>query len=324
MNEIIILLETLETLSALEGHPLARDASLETVCADIASRYDFLHSAAEVQLMDSMVRIRSSGPSEEDQAEAGRLFERAGRRARDGEYVRVVALCRQALSLQPALHQARRELVRAYFETDDRANAQAALWQALRLNPRDAWSLVALAGLLVEGGEADKVERLARMALELGPANAQALEALGQAQLRAGHEQEALGAFGRALWLKPQLVEARLGSARALLRQNKAEESLALLAPPGVGHEFPHHRPAVQDLLDVAVLPGPALFLPGTPDRHLAQMPVEEPRDPPLAPAPQRQPEDQPHDLGPLRDDLVLLAVSGNPQPARAGTLRCH
>jgi tetratricopeptide (TPR) repeat protein len=179
--------------------------------------------------MDSMVRIRSASPSEEDQAEAGRLFERAGRRARDGEYERAAALCRQALSLQPALHEARRELVRAYLETGDRANAQAALWQALGLNPRDTWALVTLAGLLVEGGEADKAERLARMALNHEPANAEALDALGRAQLRAGHEQEALGAFERALSLKPQLTAARLGSARALLRQNKPEESLALL-----------------------------------------------------------------------------------------------
>ena len=73
---------------------------------------------------------------------------------------------------------------------------------------------------------------------------------------------------------------------------------LAVLAPPGVGHELPHHRPAVQDLLDVAVLPGPALVLPVPPHRHLVQVPVEEPRDLPLAPPAQRQPEDQWDDLG--------------------------
>ena len=141
----------------------------------------------------------------------------------------MAALCRQALSLWPALHEARRELVRAYIETDDRANARAALWQALWLNPRDTWSLVTRADLLVESGEADKAERLARMALELEPANTDALDALGRAQLQAGHEREALGAFGRALSLKPQLAAARLGSARALLRQNKTEEALAFL-----------------------------------------------------------------------------------------------
>jgi Flp pilus assembly protein TadD len=75
------------------------------------------------------------------------------------------------LSLQPVLHEARRELVRANLETSDVANAQAELWRAIWLNPRDAWSLVTLAGLLVEGGEAAKAERLARTALELEPAN---------------------------------------------------------------------------------------------------------------------------------------------------------
>jgi hypothetical protein len=98
-NEITIPLETLETLTALEGHPLARDASLETVCANIGSRYDFLPQPVEIRLADAIVTIRWAAQSEEDQAEAARLFERAGRRAREGECERVVALCRQALSL---------------------------------------------------------------------------------------------------------------------------------------------------------------------------------------------------------------------------------
>jgi tetratricopeptide (TPR) repeat protein len=229
MNEITILLETLATLAALQGNPLAFDVSREMLCANIGSRYDFLPQPVEIRLADAIVTIRWADQSEEDQAEAVRLFERAGRRAREGEYERVGALCRQALSLQPTLYEARRDLARAYLETGDRANAQAALWQALWLNPRDTWALVTLAGLLVEGGEADKAERLARMALELEPANTDALDALGRAQLQAGHEREALGAFGQALLLKPQLTAARLGSARALLRQDKPEEALAFL-----------------------------------------------------------------------------------------------
>ncbi len=229
MNEITIPLETLATLAALQSSPLARDVSPEMLCSELSSRFDFLQQPVDVRLQDSMVSIQWADESEEDQAEAARLFERAGRRAREGDYERVAALCRRALSLWPALHEARRELVRAYLETDVRANAQAALWQALWLNPSDAWSLVTLVGLLVEGGAMDKAERLARMALELEPANAEAIEGLGQAQLRAGHEREALGAFRQALSLKPQLTAARLGSARALLRQNKPEESLALL-----------------------------------------------------------------------------------------------
>jgi tetratricopeptide (TPR) repeat protein len=229
MNEITIPLETLATLGTLQGRPLARDVSPEMLCANIGSRYDFLPQPVEIRLADAIVTIRWANQPEEDQAEAARLFERAGRRAREGEYERVGALCRQALSLQPTLYEARRDLARAYLETGDRANAQAALWQALWLNPRDTWALVTLAGLLVEGGESDKAERLARMALNIEPANAEALDALGRAQLRAGHEQEALGAFGRALSLKPQLTAARLGSARALLRQDKPEEALAFL-----------------------------------------------------------------------------------------------
>jgi tetratricopeptide (TPR) repeat protein len=134
-------------------------------------------------LADAIVTIHWADESEEDQAEAARPFERARLRAREGGFERVGALCRQALSRQTALQEARREFVGAYLETDDPAKAQATLWQALWVNPRDTWSLVTLAGLSVESGEMDKAERLARMAPDLEPANAEALEALGRAQM---------------------------------------------------------------------------------------------------------------------------------------------
>jgi len=126
MNEIRIPLETLAKLAAMEGNPLAFDVSPEMLCANIGSRYDFLPQPVEIRLADAKVTIRWADESEEDQAEAARLFERAGRRAREGEYERVAALCLKALSLQPALQEARRDLARACVETGDRANAEAA------------------------------------------------------------------------------------------------------------------------------------------------------------------------------------------------------
>src|SRR5271157_5714575 len=108
MNEISISLETLATLTGLEGRPLARDASAETLSGDIGSRYYFLDRSLSVQLEDARVLIRWAQESEEDQAQAARLLERAGRRAREGEHERVVALCRQALRFQASLHDARR------------------------------------------------------------------------------------------------------------------------------------------------------------------------------------------------------------------------
>ena len=42
MNEISIPLEILANLADLEAHPLARDASPETLYADIGARYEFL------------------------------------------------------------------------------------------------------------------------------------------------------------------------------------------------------------------------------------------------------------------------------------------
>lgn len=229
MNEISIPLETLATLTALEGRPLAGNASPETLCADIGSRYDFLARPLSVQLEDACVLIRWAEESEEDQAQAARLLERAGRRAREGEHERVVALCRQALRFQPSLRAARRELARAFVEAGERANGLATLWQAVRANPGDTGLILTLGRLRLEDGEHETAERLARMALEREPTNPEALDLLGQALVRGGREEEALSAFGQALLLDPQLPGPRLGAARALLRRGQAEESQARL-----------------------------------------------------------------------------------------------
>jgi hypothetical protein len=85
MKEIIIPLETLATLTALEGRPLARDASPESLRADISSRYDFLDRSLSVEFEDARVLIRWAEEPEEDQDQAARLLDRAGRRAREGD-----------------------------------------------------------------------------------------------------------------------------------------------------------------------------------------------------------------------------------------------
>jgi len=229
MNEISLPLETLATLTALEGRPLARDASPETLRADIGSRYDFLDRPLSVQLEDARVLIRWAEESEEDQAQAARLLERAGRRAREGEHERVAALCRQALRFQPSLHAARRELACACVEAGERANGLATLWQAVRANPGDTGVILALGRLRLGDGERETAERLARLALESEASNPEALDLLGHALVEAGREEEALSAFGRALLLDPQLPGPRLGAARALLRRGQAEESQARL-----------------------------------------------------------------------------------------------
>jgi len=229
MNEISIPLETLVTIPALEGRPLARDGSPETLCADIGSRYDFLDRPLSVQLEDARVLIRWAVESEEDQAQAARLLERAGRRAREGEHERVVALCRQALRFQPSLHAARRELARAYTQAGDFGHAITTLWQILLVDPKDMGAIMSLGWLLLREGGHENAEGLARMALDRDPSNPDPLELLGQALVRAGREAEALGAFGRALLLDPHQPGPQLGAAKALFQQGKAEESRARL-----------------------------------------------------------------------------------------------
>jgi tetratricopeptide (TPR) repeat protein len=246
MNEISIPLDTLATLTDLEGRPLARDASPEALCADIGSRYDFLDRPLSVQLEGACVLIRWAAESEEVQAQAARLLERAARRAHEGEHERVVALCRQALRFQPLLRAARRELARAYTQAGDRVNAITTLWQILRLDPGDMGAILGLGWLLLQEAGHESAEGLARMAMDREPSNADPLDLLGQALVQAGREAEALDAFGRALVLNPHSPGPRLGAAKALFQQGKAEESrvrLEELFKQAEGAEETGHAP---------------------------------------------------------------------------------
>ena len=213
MNEISIPLDTLATLTDLEGRPLARDASPEALCADIGSRYDFLDRPLSVQLEGACVLIRWAAESEEVQAQAARLLERAARRAHEGEHERVVALCRQALRFQPLLRAARRELARSYTQAGDRVNAITTLWQILRLDPGDMGAILGLGWLLLQEAGHESAEGLARMALDRDPSNPDPRELLGQALVQAGRDDRA-GEPGsqpaRIRVLPPRLVLPRL------------------------------------------------------------------------------------------------------------------
>jgi tetratricopeptide (TPR) repeat protein len=103
------------------------------------------------------------------------------------------------------------------------------LWQILRLDPGDMGAILGLGWLLLQKGDHESVEGLARMALDREPSNPDPLDLLGQALVQAGREAEALSAFGRALLLNPHAPDPRLGAAKALFQRGKPEESRARL-----------------------------------------------------------------------------------------------
>ena len=209
MNEISLPFETFGALCALDGPPLDRAADIETLRAKVRSLYDFLPRPMTVQVGSGTVLITCADKTPEDKAEALRLFEQAGRRVREGEFERAAALCRRALCCQPLFHAARRELARAYLEMGDTESATATLWQGVRVDPREVWSLVTLASLRLQGGLVDQAWSLARMALAVEPSNPRALDVLGQAWLAAGREADALETFGQAIPIDPELPQHR-------------------------------------------------------------------------------------------------------------------
>ena len=65
------------------------------------------------------VLLKFPEESKAAQQEAARLAVKAGERAREGKYVKAVAIFKRVLELQPSLHAARRDMAMLLMETRD-------------------------------------------------------------------------------------------------------------------------------------------------------------------------------------------------------------
>ncbi len=224
MKEIRLKIAELFQIDA----PSRDDAKdLAEVTAYVLKHYAFLPKPIIVTLEGDDVVI--SFPEERDskKEEARRLADRAVKRASEGNYEKAIGIYKRVLELQPSFHSARRDLAMAYVEVGDVESATNHLVEVLRLDPKDAWSLVVLANLYIrEKADPDTGEKFLRKALEIQPNDAWALNSLAAVYQKKGQTDEAVKCFEQAIQANPDFANPYYGRAIAFAESNEPEKAI--------------------------------------------------------------------------------------------------
>jgi tetratricopeptide (TPR) repeat protein len=189
------------------------------IIAAVAQRFSFLRPPIVVAVEDDEVVVSYGDESEAQRAEAERLAARAAKWAAQGEYKKAISIWNRVLELHPSSQTARRDLAMAMVEVGDVAGAINHLIEALRIDPKDAWSWVVLANVYIRQRN-DKETGLSflRRALEIAPADAWALNSLATVTAERGEMDEAIKLFEKAIEAKPDFANSYYGLALAQFR----------------------------------------------------------------------------------------------------------
>ncbi len=221
-NLMLTLAIPLAHLAFLTGDPADGVLAEEMLIARIREQFGFLGAGVTVVIRDGVAHLSLPAADAAKADEAMKLYERAGKRAREGDFARAVELYARVLKLNPALPAAHRELAMSLMELDRTEEAKDALIDALRLAPTDAWSFVVLGNLYAKQPDGlARARTFFARALELKPADAWALNGLATAFARAGDTAGALARFDEAIAAQPDFGNAWLGKAVTLERSGQ-------------------------------------------------------------------------------------------------------
>lgn len=202
----------------------------DEIIARVRGYFKFLGTELNFEVRNGRLVVSRAPVGEKPADEADRLVERASKRAHAGEYARAAELLERALKMNPTLQQSWRDLAMVRMELGKFDDARDALIDALRLNPRDAWSHVVLANLYAkQRNDFAKARIFYQRALELKPGDPWALNGFAAAEAEAGHDDEALKLFSRAIAADATLANPYCGKAMVLLRGGRASEAVETL-----------------------------------------------------------------------------------------------
>ena len=220
----------LADLKFLTPHDLSGGLSAAEIIDVIRKQFDYLPGDVHIEVGDDIVTIQFEGASAQEQTEARRLFEKAAKRAKGGEFRKAKDIYDRVLELDPAMADARREMAMTLFELGDMSAAKDQLIDALRLDPNDAWSYVVLGNIYVKHDrDLPTATRFFTRALELKPGDPYALNGLAAASQELGDSAKALKCFDEAITAHPEFANAWLGKAIVFNREDKPAQVIEVL-----------------------------------------------------------------------------------------------
>lgn len=193
-----------------------------------AAMYSFLPVGTTFQLTDDDLLIGCPDPGKKRLADAAELFERASRRARDGDHEKAIKLYETGLAIDALHTTARRDLAMSRMAKGDSTGADAELRRLLLLAPTDAWAWVILGNLNFRKNSA-LAERYFMRAVELSPTDSYAWNGMGLMYSGKRDFPKAVAAFENALKEQPKFANAHFGLAAALADSGETRKAFDTL-----------------------------------------------------------------------------------------------
>ncbi len=147
--------------------------------------------------------IARPDPPKKRTEEATELFDRASKRAREGDHDKAIQQYDRGLAIDPLHVIGRRDLAMSRMAKRDTTGADTELRRVLLLAPADSWAWVILGNLNFRHNFA-LAERYFRRAVELSPQDAYAWNGMGVMYSEKRDFPQAISAFESALNANPR------------------------------------------------------------------------------------------------------------------------
>ena len=211
-----------EKISA--GAPEPQAANLDSETMQRLAALGYIGAAVRVK-----TRPTRDLADPKDKLEIYELIQQSGDLINHEKYAEAAENLEKALSLEPAMPQARQLLATCYTELGRKAEAKKIFDDLLKEDPNSVQALIGLANLLLEEGRSEDVLTLCRKAIALDDRNTQAYTLMGEVYMARMEHEQARPYLEKAVEIQPKMTRNVLNLAVCLVGLKEYERAEKLL-----------------------------------------------------------------------------------------------